>query len=557
VADGATVPIYYESRLAKLELNEVIKGELDETFNLLVAGAEDPRQLERIALEKLVGADERVERVAADIVEHFEKRTANLPGKAMVVAISRRVCVALYNEITRLRPDWHSTDDDAGRVKVVMTGSAAETEYQLHIRSKRQLDRVAERFKDPADPLLMVIVCDMWLTGFDAPCLHTMYLDKPLKAHGLMQAIARVNRVFGAKPSGLVVDYLGLAVELRAALHHYTVAGGRGKPTLDQAEAVKFLQEKLAVVRDMLHGLDYRSCLTGTPAERLAGVRKAWDYLADVSRAELKQRFLKGSNELYRGLRLAAGTEEATAVDVEVGFFMAVRSMFVKIEGGGGVRAGDIDAALQQLVSRALVSEAVIDVFQVAGLKKPDISILTEEFLAELRNMPQRNLAAEMLARLLRDEIRSTIRKNLVRGEQFSQLLEEAINRYQNRSLSAAQVIEEMLALAREMREANRRGEQLGLAPEEEAFYDALGANDSAVQVMGTPVLCELARELVKSIRASATIDWMHKETVRAEIRTRIKRLLRRYKYPPDRQEKAVDTVLKQAELLCGEWAST
>jgi type I restriction enzyme R subunit len=295
-------------------LNEIIKGELDESFNELVTGAEDPRRLEQIALEKLVGAEERFERVAADIVEHFEKRTANLPGKAMVVAISRRVCVALYNAITRLRPDWHSTDDDKGRIKVVMTGSAADDEsFQPHIRAKRQLDRIAERLKDPADPLHMVIVCDMWLTGFVAPCLHTMYLDKPLEAHGLMQAIARVNRVFGAKPSGLVVDYLGLAAELRAALHHYTVAGGRGKPTLDQAEAVKYLQEKLTVVRDMLHGLDYRSCLNGTPAERLAGVRQAWDYLADVSRAELKQRFLRESNELYRGLRLAAGTEEATA----------------------------------------------------------------------------------------------------------------------------------------------------------------------------------------------------------------------------------------------------
>lgn len=556
VEDRATVPIYYESRLAKLQLDEVIKGELNEAFDLLVAEAEDPRQMERIALEKLVGAEDRVQRVAADIVKHFEDRTAALPGKAMVVAISRRVCVALYREIVRLRPGWHGDTDDAGRIKVVMTGTASDDpSFQPHIRPKGRLDRIAERFKNPSDSLEVVIVCDMWLTGFDAPCVHTMYLDKPLKAHGLMQAIARVNRVYGLKPSGLVVDYLGLAAELRAALHHYAAGGGRGRPTFDQAEAVRYLREKLEVVRAMLHGLDYAKYLAGSPTERLAGVRLTWDYLADVSRAELKQRFLNQSNELYRGLRLAAGSEEALACDVEVGFFMAVRSMFVKTEGGGARTPGDLDAALQQLVSRALVSDEVVDIFAVAGLKKPDVSILKEEFLAELRNMPQRNLAAEMLQRLLREEIRTASKSNLVRGEQFTRLLEEAISRYQSRSIEAAQVIEEMLDLAREIRESNRRGDQLGLSLEEVAFYDALEVNDSAVQILGTPVLCELARELVQSIRSSVTIDWTQKETVRAEIRTRIKRLLRRYKYPPDKQESAVDTVLKQAELLCSDWA--
>jgi type I restriction enzyme R subunit len=382
-----------------------------------------------------------------------------------------------------------------------------------------------------------------------------MYLDKPLKAHGLMQAIARVNRVYGAKPSGLVVDYLGLAAELRAALHHYTAGGGRGKPTLDQAEAVRYLQEKLEVVRAMFHGFDYRPCLTGTPTQRLAGVRQAWDFMADVNRVDLKQRFLRQSNELYRGFRLAVPAEEALAVSDEVGFFMAVRSMFVKAEGGGAGRPGDLDAALQQLVSKALVSDEVVDIFKVAGLKKPDISILTDEFLAELRNMPQRNLAAEMLERLLRDEIRTSSRSNLFRAEQFTKMLEEAIARYQNRSIEAAQVIEEMLALARDMRESNRRGEELGLSREEIAFYDALGVDETAESVLGKPVLCALARELVKSIRDSITIDWTQKETVRAEIRTRIKRLLRRFKYPPEKQDKAVDTVLKQAELLCSDLA--
>lgn len=556
VEDGATVPIYYESRLAKLELNEVIQGELDECFEQLTAEAQDPNQLQRIALEKLVGAEERVQRVASDIVDHFEKRTDNLPGKAMVVAISRRVCVALYEAIIKLRPDWQGDNDESGRIKVIMTGNAADgPSFQPHIRTKTQLDRIAGRFKNPTDPLQIVIVCDMWLTGFDAPCVHTMYLDKPLKAHGLMQAIARVNRVFGDKPSGLVVDYLGLAAELRTALANYTAARGRGKPTLDQAEAIRYLQEKIEVVRDLFHGLDYREGLGGSPGERLALVRQTWDYLAEVGRAELKQRFLKQVNELYRAFRLSVPAEEALAISDEVGFFLAVRSMFVKTASGGPRNPGDLDAALQQLVSRALVSDEVVDIFKVAGLKKPDISILTDEFLAELRNMPQRNLAAELLERLLRDQIRDSRRGNVVRSEQFSKLLEEAINRYQNRTVEAAQVIEEMLEIAREIRESGQRGTALGLTPEEVAFYDALGVDETAESVMGTPKLCDLARELVKTIRSSVTIDWTVKETVRAEIRTRIKRLLRnpKYGYPPGKQEEAVDTVLKQAELLCGE----
>jgi type I restriction enzyme, R subunit len=559
VEDGATVPIYYESRLARLKLDEVIKEELNESFDLLLADTDDPRDLERIALEKLVGADERVERVAGDIVKHFEDRTATLPGKGMIVAISRRVCVALYREIVKLRPDWHGATDDTGRIKVIMTGSASDDEsYHPHIRPKSGLDRIAERFKNAADTLHLVIVCDMWLTGFDAPCVHTMYLDKPLKAHGLMQAIARVNRVYGNKPSGLVVDYLGLAAELRAALHHYAAGGGRGKPTFDQAEAIQYLQEKLEVVRAMLHGLDYEKALTGTATERLDAVRRTWDHLAKPEHVELKQRFLRQANELYRGLRLAAGSEEAKNVDVEVGFFMAVRAMLVKAEGGGGkATLTDLDGALQQLVSRALVSEEVVDVFAIAGLKKPDVSILNEEFLAELRNMPQRNMAVEMLQRLLRDEIHTSSKSNVVRGEQFTRLLEDAVARYQNRSIEAALVIEEMLVIARQIRESNKRASELGLSEEEVAFYDALGVDETAESVLSRPVLCELARELVKSIRSSVTIDWTIKETVRAEIRTRIKRLLRRFKYPPGKQDEAVDVVLKQAELLCGDLTQT
>lgn len=556
VRDGATVPIYYENRLAKLKLNELVKDELDAEFDE-ITDDEDEGSKQRIArawaaLEALVGAPARVKQIAADIVSHFEKRTAALPGKAMVVAISRRVCVALYKEITKLRPDWGADADDEGQIKVVMTGQASDKpEYQAHIRTKKQLDRIAERFKSPTDPLRLVIVCDMWLTGFDAPCAHTMYLDKPLKAHGLMQAIARVNRVFGAKPSGLVVDYLGLAAELKAALHTYTASGGEGAPTLDQSAAIEFLQEQLEVVRAMFHGFDHRKYLAGAPEERLAGVRLAADFVLKKDPAEGKKRFVNAATELYRGFALAAPADEALAVGDEVAFFQAVRAVFAKSESGVPRRPGDLDSALERLVSKAVVSNGVVDIFQAAGLAKPEVSVLNEEFLAELAGLPHRSLAAELLERLLRNEIRATGQRNLVRSEQFSVLLEEAIHKYQNRSIDAAKVIEEMLSLAREIREASRRGDQLGLTPEEVAFYDALAQGVTSEQVMSEPVLRDLARDLVKAIRGSITIDWTQKDTVKAEMRSKIKRLLRLHKYPPEKVEGAVETVIKQAELLC------
>lgn len=565
VEDGATVPIYYEGRLARIELPDEERPRLDKSFEELTEGTDDPikrkLQVKWAALEALVGAEKRIKLVAKDIVTHFESRITALPGKAMVVCMSRRICITLYKEVVALRPDWVGEDDTKGRIKVVMTGSAADgPEYVPHVRTGKGQQLVAKRFKDAADPLHMVLVCDMWLTGFDAPCVHTMYLDKPLKAHGLMQAIARVNRVHGVKPSGLVVDYLGLASELKDALATYTAAGGRGRPTFDQAAAVDKLFEAMDIVRTMFHGFDYQTPLKGSAAQRMAAVGSATDFLLKAGRADAKSRFVKAAADLYRGYALAAPADAALAVATEVGFFQAVRAALIKMEPqppGGKVRtAADLDMAVQQLVSRALVSDQVVDIFAVAGMKRPDISVLSEDFLRDVQGMTHKSLAAEMLERLLRDEILGGSKHNVVKAKQFSETLDEAIRKYQSRSIEAAQVIGEMLELAKQIRDAHRRGDELHLTPEELAFYDSLETNDSAVSVLGTPVLCEIARELVKAIRSSVTIDWEQKESVRAEIRTRVKRLLRRYKYPPDKEEAAVETVLKQAAALCRDWAA-
>jgi type I restriction enzyme, R subunit len=562
VEDGATVPIYYEGRLAKIELPDAERPRLDEKFEEITEGTSDPvkrkLQMKWAALEALVGAEKRLKLIAKDIVDHFENRVLALPGKGMIVCMSRRICVELYKELIDLRPEWAGEKDTDGRIKVVITGSAADgPTYQPHIRTKSGLQLIAKRVKDPSDPLHLVLVRDMWLTGFDAPCVHTMYLDKPLKAHGLMQAIARVNRVYGVKPNGLVVDYLGLAAELKEALATYTAAGGRGKPTFDQEQAVAALEEKLDIVRGMVYGFDYATPLRGTAAERMAAVGTAMDFLLRKG-GDIKVRFIREATDLYRAFALAAPAEAALAVAVEVGFFQAARAALAKMEppkGGGRVRtAAELDLAVQQLVSRALVSDQVIDIFAAAGMKRPDVSVLSEQFLRDVQGMKHRSLAAELLERLLRDEIRTGTRHNVVRAKQFSEVLDESIRKYQSRSIEATQVIEEMLELARQIREAHQRGEQLHLTPQELAFYDSLEVNDSAVSVLGTPVLCEIARELVKAIRSSVTVDWDQKESVRAEIRSRVKRLLRRYGYPPDKEAKAVETVLLQATELCKEW---
>jgi len=466
----------------------------------------------------------------------------------------RRIRVELYDEIVRLRPEWHHDDDGKGEIKVVMTGSASDPpDWQPHIRNKQRREFLAKRFRDPADPFKLVIVRDMWLTGFDAPSLHTMYLDKPMRAHGLMQAIARVNRVFRDKPGGLVVDYLGLAHELKAALATYTESGGTGRTAIDQAEAVAVMEEKYEICCDLFHGFDWSAWKTGQPEERLALLPAAQEHILAQERG--KDRLLQAVSDLSRAFALAVPHVKALAIRDDVAFFQAVRAALAKRAPSEQRTEEDLDHAIRQIVSRAIAPEGVVDLFAAAGLRKPDISILSEEFLAEVRGMPQRNLAVELLRKLLSDEIKTRRRKNVVQARSFAELLEQAIRRYQNRAVEAAQVIEELIALAKEMREADRRGEALGLSEEELAFYDALETNDSAVKVLGEPTLQRIARELVETVRRNVTLDWTERENVRANLRRLVKRVLRKYGYPPDKQEKATLTVLEQAELFGEEWA--
>ncbi len=557
IEDGATVPIYYESRLAKLELPEELKPQVDEEFEEVTENEEVERK-ERLKskwaqLEAIVGSERRLRVIAEDIVSHFEQRLEALDGKAMVVCMSRRICVDLYREIVRLRPEWHHEDDDRGQVKVVMTGSAADpVDWQPHIRNKQRREQLAQRFRDPADPLRMVIVRDMWLTGFDCPSLHTMYVDKPMRGHTLMQAIARVNRVFRDKPGGLVVDYIGLGRELKEALAIYTENRGTGTPAIDQEQVVTVLREKYEVCRDMFYGFDWTPWKSGTPPDRLALLPAAQEHI--LAQPEGDKRFIQAVQELARAFALAVPHEEALAIRDDVAFFQAVRAALLKRAPADERPEADVDYAIRQIVSRAIVPEGVIDLFAAAGLRRPDISILSEEFLAEVRGMPYKNLAVEVLRKLLVGEIRARRRRNVVQARAFSEMLEAAIRRYHNRAVEAVQVVEELISLAREMLEADRRGEKLGLSEEELAFYDALGVNDSAVQVLGEPTLRQIAQELVQVVRNNASIDWTMRENVRAHLRRLVKRVLRRHGYPPDRQEKATQTVLEQAEVLTEYW---
>jgi type I restriction enzyme R subunit len=560
VEDGVTVPIYYEGRLAKIDLREEEKPKIDPEFEEITEGEEESyKQKLRTkwaALEAMVGTEKRIALVAEDLIRHFENRLQALDGKAMVVCMSRRICVDMYNAIIKLRPDWHSDDDDKGVVKIVMSGSASDrVEWQPHIRSKQRREALAKRFKDPADPMKIVIVRDMWLTGFDCPSLHTMYIDKPMRGHGLMQAIARVNRVFKDKPGGLIVDYLGLADQLKRALADYTEAGGQGKVAIDQEEAVKVMLEKYEVVVSMFCGFDYLSLLKAIPAKRIAGIVNAMEYILQLE--DGKKRYLTEISALSKAFALAVPHEEALKIRDEVGFFQEVRAGLAKttIE-GEGKSPEEMDTAIRQLISRAVASDEVIDIFAAAGLKKPDISILSDNFLQEVRQLPQQNLAVELLRKLLNDEIKIRSRKNVVQARSFAEMLEQAIRKYQNRAIEAAQVIEELIKLAKEMREAHQRGEDLGMSDDEIAFYDALEVNDSAVKVLGDETLKMIAQELVKAVKRSVTIDWTVRENARAKIRVIVKRILRKYGYPPDKQEKATLTVLEQAEVLCKEWVN-
>ena len=557
VYDGATVPIYYEGRLARLALDENERPQVDPEFEEATEG-EEVEHKERLKtkwaqLEAIVGAEKRIGLIAQNMVVHFERRLEAMDGKAMVVGMSRRICVEFYDAIVALRPNWHHEDDNAGIIKIVMTGSASDPlEWQPHIRNKAAREELARRFKDPQDPFKVVIVRDMWLTGFDAPCLHTMYVDKPMRSHGLMQAIARVNRVFKDKPGGLVVDYLGLANELRQAMAVYTESGGQGQTAIDQAEAVAVMLEKYEICMGIFHGFDWSAWTAGDAGARLSLLPAAQEHV--LQQEDGKRRLAQAVTALSKAFALAVPHDKSLEIRDDVAFFQAVKSVLTKGVTDDRRRPDELDYAIRQIVSRAVASDQVIDIFAAAGLKKPDISILSDEFLAEVRGLPQRNLAVETLRKLLEEEIKTRGQKNIVQARSFAEMLEQAIRRYQNRAIETAAVIEELIALAREMREADQRGEQLGLTEDEIAFYDALEVNDSAVQVLGDETLQMIAQELVQAVRNSVTIDWTLRENVRAKIRVMVKRILRRYGYPPDKQEKATQTVLEQAEVLCREW---
>ena len=558
IADGATVPIYYESRLAKLELDEYEKPLIDPNFEEATEGEEIERKEELktrwAQLEAIVGAEKRLKLVARDVVEHFDERENALEGKAMLVCMSRRICVDLYRELVKLRPDWHNDDDSQGTIKVVMTGSASDPlEWQPHIRNKPRREALAKRFRDPDDPFQVVIVRDMWLTGFDAPSLHTMYVDKPMRDHGLMQAITRVNRVYKNKPGGLIVDYMGLANELKKAVNTYTESGGVGRPTLDQDEAVAIMLEKYEVCCAMFHGFDWSDWTSGSAQKRMALSPPAQEHI--LAQENGKDRFVQAVRELHQAFTLAVPHEETKKIRDDLAFFQFIQSALLK-PSPGEVRSDEaLDHAMRQIISRAVAPEGVVDVFEAAGLEKPDVSILSNDFLDEVRGMPHRNLAVELLQKLLRGELSIRRRRNLVQARSFAEMLERTLRRYQNRSIESAQVIEELIELAKQMREANERGEALGLSEDELAFYDALETNDSAVKVMGNDTLCDIARELVETVRSNVTIDWTLRENVRANLRRLVRRILRKHGYPPDKQEKATQTVLEQAEVLSAVWA--
>lgn len=572
VEDGATVPIYYESRLARIELPEVEKPKIDAEIDELTED-EAATQQERIrrkwaTIEALVSSEKRIAMVAADLVAHFENRIAAMDGKAMVVCMSRRICVAFYQKIVSMRPNWHSEDDVSGKVKIVMTGSAADPQsWQPHIGTKARRDLLAKRAKDPKDELQLVIVRDMWLTGFDAPSMHTMYIDKPMKGHGLMQAIARVNRVFRDKPAGLVVDYIGVAQNLKNALAQYSGADKR-QTGIDEAEAIAALLEKFDIVKAMYHGFDYARGLKGTGQERLIVLAEALEWIleqqnkaatgktTEEEKRRESRRYQDAVLALSKAFALASASDEARAVRDEVGFFQTVRAVLVKSAEAPGNAAGEREFAIQQILDRAVVSTEIVDILAAAGIRTPDISILSDEFLGEVLRLEKKNLALEALRKLLNDEIRSRSNTNVVETKRFSERLSQAIARYHANAINTIEVLQELIDLAKDVRAAHKRGEEEGLSQDEIAFYDALAENESALQVMGNDALKLIAHELMVGLKASISVDWSHRESARARMRVLVKRILRKYGYPPDLQDCAVQIVLKQAEALSAGWVA-
>lgn len=552
VADQATVPIYYESRIAKLRLNEQVLETIDDEFEELTESEEvdhkEQLKTKWAALEALVGDPDRIAVIADDFIDHFEARSAAIDGKAMIVCMSRRICVELYDAIIARRPEWKDA------VKVVMTGSADDgPEWQQHIRTKQLRRDLAKEFKKPSSEFRIVIVRDMWLTGFDAPCLSTMYIDKPMQGHGLMQAIARVNRVFRDKPGGLVVDYLGLADSLKRALATYTQSGGKGQPKIDVEEALAILQEKMDIAYAMLHGFDWSAWKGDDIKARMGLLPAGKEHILQQDNG--RSRWMQVVTDASRAFALCAASNEAKALRDDLAFFQALRGGMIKERENRSDDPDRLDAAIRQLVDKAIIADdGVIDVFTAAGIQKPDISILSDEFLAEVRGLKHRNVAAELLEKLLSDEIRTRYKSNIVESKRLSELLQQTLNRYHNRAIETQEVIEELIRIAKDMREAISRGETLGLNDDELAFYDALADNSSARVVMGDDKLKLIATELVKKVRESVTIDWNLREQARARIRVIIKRILREHGYPPDLESTAAQLVLQQAELLCEGW---
>jgi type I restriction enzyme R subunit len=563
VEDHATVPIYYEPRLAKIDLLESEKPRIDPSFEEVTEGeeVEKKEQLKSrwARLEAMVGSEKRVSLIAKDIVDHFENRLSTLDGKGMIVTMSRRIAVELYQEIIKLRPLWHSDDDKQGFIKVVMTGSASDPlNFQPHIRNKQRREEMADRFKKSDSSLKLVIVRDMWLTGFDVPCLHTMYLDKPIKGHGLMQTIARVNRVYKDKPGGLVVDYLGIAPMLKEALANYTQSGS-ASPMLPQEEAVSIMLEKYEIVKTFYHGFDYSVFFTSPKAsERTNIISAAIDYV--LGQEDGKKRYIQSVAELSQAFSLSVPNEEAIKIRDEVALFQGVKAGITKIDSDGGETGKsdeDYEHAIKQIVSNAIVTNEVVDIFNAVGLNKPNIAILSDEFLEDVKNMEHKNLAFEALKKLLSDSIKTMSRTNLVKSRSFAEMLETTIKKYQNQTIESAQIIAELIELAKKIREEQSRGEKLGLTSDEVAFYEALANNESAIETLGDDTLKKIAIELVELIRKNATIDWTIRESVQARLRIYVRRLLNKYGYPPDKQELATRTVLEQAELLCRDWGES
>ena len=534
------------------------RPKIDKEFEELTEG-EEVEGKNKIAskwarLEKVVGAPRRIKRIAKDIVEHFEERLSVIEGKGIIVGMSRRICVELYKEIIRLKPEWHNEDDKKGFVKVIMTGSASDNkDWQNHIRNKTRRRNIGDAFKDPKSEIKLAIVRDMWLTGFDVPSLHTMYIDKPMQGHALMQAIARVNRVYKDKQGGLVVDYMGIGVDLKKALMTYTESGGKGKPAFNQEDAVNKMKEKYDVVKTMFHGFEYKSFFKLQPKERISFIPNAMEHI--LKEKGKKERFVREVTALLKAFSLSVPHEQALRIKEEVGLFQAIKSALTKTTVSEGPIREELDTAVNQILSKAVISDRIIDIFAAAGIKKPDISVLSEGFLAEVKEMPQKNLAFETLKKLLNDEIRIYSKKNIVQGKSFMEMLDKTIKKYTNRSIEAAQVIEEMIELAKKFKAEMEKGQELGLNEDEKAFYDALYVNDSAVKVLGDEALRKIALELTEVIRRNVTVDWTLRESVQAKLRVMVKKILGKYGYPPDKQKRATETVLEQAKVIAKDWA--